>query len=128
VLFLNNYAPKRKLDPDVMAEKCSFRAGPTGVAIASWSLSSSQLKRDSLTHGFLVQSVKTTMQIPFDNFLADWKTDQIRLPWQRITPNAVCVLLRGFHRQRHFALLSTLNRKYDEIIACGNCTIKPHLV
>jgi hypothetical protein len=25
-----------KLDPDVMTEKCSFRAGPTGASIATW--------------------------------------------------------------------------------------------
>jgi hypothetical protein len=27
-----------------------------------------------------IRSVKIAMQIPFDNFFADWKTDQIRVP------------------------------------------------
>jgi hypothetical protein len=31
----------------------------------------------------LVRSVKTAMQIPFDNFFADWKTGQIRVPMNR---------------------------------------------
>jgi hypothetical protein len=46
---------------------------------------------------FLIQSVKTAMKILFDNFLADWKTDQIRVPMIPLYASVDKVQIKKYH-------------------------------
>jgi hypothetical protein len=58
-------------------------------------------KASPMAHGFdafLVQSVKTAMQIPFDNLFADWKTDQIRVPMNPALTASLNLTITLYHK------------------------------